>query len=128
MLLAGRRLHYLTRAREAQKPSGTPSPLQWSYKESGRTLISGNLAPTIELNAWQHVVLVRNAATGQIRGYKNGAAALTSTYSFAPGTTYNVGIGRNPGGNQHFKGLIDEVRIYDRALTDSEVLSLFQAG
>jgi hypothetical protein len=34
--------------------------------------------------------------------------------------------GRNPGGVQHFQGLIDQVRIYERALTDSEVLALFR--
>ena len=71
-------------------------------------------------------MLVRNAATKQIRGYKNGVPGLTSSYITGPGAnTYNVNIGRNPAGSQHFMGLIDEVRIYNRALSDSEVAALY---
>ena len=71
-------------------------------------------------------MLVRNAATKQIRGYKNGVPGLRRAVRAGPGAnTYNVNIGRNPAGSQHFKGLIDEVRIYNRALSDSEVAALY---
>jgi hypothetical protein len=106
--------------------SASPYALNWSHKNSSGTLVSGNLTSSTEAAQWQHVVLVRNAAAKQMTGYKNGALALTTTYTSAPGTsTYGVNIGRNPGGGQRFKGLIDEVRIYNRALTESEVASLF---
>ena len=106
--------------------AASPYALQWTHKTSGGSAVSGNLTTSIEVNAWQHVVLVRTAATNEIRGYKDGALSVTSSYATGPGTsTYNVNIGRNPAGSQHFKGLIDEVRIYDRALTDAEVAALF---
>lgn len=38
-----------------------------------------------------------------------------------------MNIGRNPGGSQDFAGLVDEVRIYDRALTDAEIRALVDA-
>jgi hypothetical protein len=107
----------------------SPFGLKWSHKESGGGLVSGDLTTSTEAGQWQHVVLVRDAATKQMRGYKNGVPALTSSYLLAPGTsTYNVNIGRNPGGAQHFGGLLDEVRIYARALTDAEVQALFGQG
>jgi Concanavalin A-like lectin/glucanases superfamily len=106
-----------------------PHRLQWSHKDASGTLLSGDLTASTELNQWQHVVLVRSAATRQIRGYKNGSLALTSTYASAPGTSsYSLNIGRNPGGNQHFKGLIDEVRVYDRALGAAEVQAVYGQG
>jgi glucose/arabinose dehydrogenase len=105
--------------------SVAPYPLRWSHKAAGGTLVSGDLAPATEADQWQHVVLVRDGATRQIRGYKNGALALSSSYSNPPDTsTYPLNIGRNPGGNQRFRGLIDEVRIYNRVLTAAEIQAL----
>jgi large repetitive protein len=99
-----------------------PYPLRWSQKQPDGTLVSGTLAAAIEPDQWQHVVLVRDGATRQIRGYKNGVLALSSSYAVAPGTNiYGVNIGRNPGGIQRFRGLIDEVRIYNRPLSAAEV-------
>ena len=103
-----------------------PYALRWSHKEPGGTLVTGDLAASTEADQWQHVVLVRDATTLELRGYKNGAPALTSSYTTPPATsTYALNIGRNPGGIQRFRGLIDEVRLYDRALTDAEVQALY---
>jgi hypothetical protein len=63
-----------------------------------------------------------------VTGYLDGAATVSGGYSQAPATsTYNLNLGRNPGGIQHFGGLIDEVRVYDRALTPAEVEATFNA-
>ena len=103
-----------------------PYPLRWSHREPGGTLALGDLTTSIEANQWQHVVLVRTGMTRQMQGYKNGVPALSSSYPFSPGTSsYALNIGRNPGGKTNFRGLIDEVRIYDRALSASEVQALY---
>jgi Concanavalin A-like lectin/glucanases superfamily len=111
-------------------PTETSAPyaLGWSHKTASGGAVTGRLTSSVEVNAWQHVVLVRNAATKQMRGYKNGVPGLTTSYVAGPAaSTYNLNIGRNPAGSQHFKGLIDEVRIYDRALTDAEVSTLYSS-
>ena len=56
---------------------------------------------------WHHVVLVRDGVAKEIRGYENGTLGLDrDLHRRSPATsTYNVNIGRNPGGGQHFKGL-----------------------
>jgi hypothetical protein len=103
-----------------------PHPLRWSHREPGGTLVLGDLTTSIEANQWQHVVLVRTGVTRQMQGYKNGVPALSSSYPFSPGTSsYALNIGRNPGGKTNFRGWIDEVRIYDRALSASEVQALY---
>jgi fibronectin type 3 domain-containing protein len=72
------------------------------------------------VNAWTHVALTYDGAT--LRLYVNGAQVATRA---AGGT---VQSGSNPlwiGGNQpygeFFQGLIDEVRVYNRALSPTEV-------
>jgi hypothetical protein len=99
-----------------------PYPLSWTHKQPDGTLVSGQLVGAVTPEQWQHVVLVRDGAARQVRGYRNGAFELASGYAVAPGTSsYALNIGRNPGGNQRFRGLIDEVRIYNRALGETEI-------
>jgi hypothetical protein len=106
-----------------------PYPLRWSQKQPDGTLVTGNLTVATEVDQWQHVVLVRDGATREITGYKNGVLALSSSYALAPGTSsYALNIGRNPGGNQRFRGRLDEVRIYDRVLSAAEVQALYEEG
>jgi hypothetical protein len=38
-----------------------------------------------------------------------------------------MNIGRNPGFGEYFPGLIDDVRVYNRALSDSEIKALYDA-
>jgi glucose/arabinose dehydrogenase len=105
--------------------AAAPHGVRWTHKASGGTVVSGSLTSSTASGQWQHVVLVRNGVTKEVRGYLNGAAALTSTYTLAPAAnTYNVNIGRNPASSQRFAGLIDEVRIYNRALSAAEVQAL----
>jgi hypothetical protein len=35
-------------------------------------------------------------------------------------------LGNYPGGDQYFKGKFDELRIYNRALNNSEIANLFK--
>ncbi|HYR88232.1 MAG TPA: LamG-like jellyroll fold domain-containing protein, partial [Terriglobia bacterium] len=80
------------------------------------------------LNTWTHLAVVAGAADTRL--YINGT--LTSTIAaFTIGTraTANTvigGTGEGPGGdNDPFKGTLDEVRVYNRALSASEILDLF---
>jgi hypothetical protein len=106
--------------------AASPYPLQWSQREPGSIGVSGRLSSSTTVGVWQHVVLVRDGQTRQIRGYKDGALALSSSYANPPGTSsYHLNIGRHAGGGQRFAGLIDEVRIYNRVLSAAEIAALF---
>jgi hypothetical protein len=109
--------------------SAAPYPLKWSYKTASGALVSGNLIPSTTIDEWHHVALVRDAGTGEIRGYRDGTLVSTSTYATSPGSSsYNLNIGRNPGGSQRFRGMIDEVRLYGRALSTADVAALAGTG
>jgi hypothetical protein len=77
------------------------------------------------LNAWTHVVMVHDGAKDLI--YFNGAkVAEKNVAGTLNNTTKNLGFGYNPidGGNW-FDGALDEVQIYNIALTDSEIAALY---
>ena len=92
---------------------GTPS---WSN-------VWGNT--TLSMNNWYHVVCVRDST--EVRLYLNGNLdGSGGSLGTNPSSPFAIGDLYGHGGNYKFKGLIDEVRIYNRALSAEEVLALFQ--
>ena len=82
---------------------------------------------TPALNQWYHVAGTWGASG--IRIYVNGALRGTNSYSgAAPTATLHSYIGRSSWPKTIVDGLIDEVSIYDRALTASEVEAIYSAG
>jgi len=76
------------------------------------------------LGVWYHVAGVYNAAAGTLNVYVNGAldngvlsGAIPTSNLDAP---VNANIGRRNGGF-YFNGIVDDVRIYNRALSISEI-------
>ncbi len=78
---------------------------------------------------WYHVVGTYNAA-GQMRIYFNGAldnSAESTEATILYTWDYDFIIGSaTPGRESYFKGIIDEVRVYNRELSAEEVSQLYQ--
>jgi hypothetical protein len=76
------------------------------------------------LNEWIHLVGTYNGSN--IMLYVNGIEKKSdnSTGSIDL-TAYNVLIGRSEGSNDYFNGQIDQVRIYNRALSAEEIKQLY---
>jgi chitodextrinase len=74
------------------------------------------------LNSWNHVAFTWDGSI--MRLYVNGVAAATQNRGGTlQSTTTPLRIGGNSPYGEMFQGRIDEVRIYNRALTQTEVLS-----
>jgi len=89
--------------------------------------------PTVSANQWYHVVGVwdRNGGTNNLRIYVNGSLAGATTVNADIGNLpVYVTIGRlyYPTINQHFEGLIDDVMIFNRALSDSKIDAIYNGG
>jgi hypothetical protein len=120
--------------------SGVPY-LRFDVSETGGFLGGGSSkvvsSTAIPLNTWTHVAAVFDASTGTLRLYINGelAALQTNVTSASVNTVFQsnepllIGAG-DLGGNvrDFFKGLIDEVELFDRALTQAEIDAIFEAG
>jgi hypothetical protein len=100
--------------------SGDPLELDESYSRGTRGLILYPSNPS----SWHHVVFTIGA--GAMTGYVDGqpANSLPGGLTLNPGTVITFG---DPNGG--FAGAIDDVRIYDRELTPTEVRRLaFNCG
>ncbi|GAA2989537.1 LamG domain-containing protein [Streptomyces flavovirens] len=83
------------------------------------------LEVTPELGRWYHLVGVRSG--DRIKLYVDGALAATETAGSADVSSGPLSVGRAKwsGGNTDFwNGSVDQVRVYDKALTDQEVKAL----
>ena len=83
-------------------------------------------ATTLQANTWYFVTGVYDAATSALHVYLNGqlddGTLLGTVTATQQKSSANVNIGRRPGSNSYnFNGRIDEVRIYARALTQTEI-------
>lgn len=80
----------------------------------------------VPLGQWHHIACTYDGTTGRI--YIDGVPAGTQTLSITPRTsTAPVTFGYAPSMHSHLPGSLDEIRIYSRALTASEITALAQA-
>jgi hypothetical protein len=77
-------------------------------------------ATTLSLNTWYHVVCV--GSSSGLRIYINGKLDASNAVAFGGGGgTTQLQIGANTGFGEYFPGRIDEVAIYNYALTADQV-------
>jgi hypothetical protein len=81
-------------------------------------------------NAWHHVAVVRDGANGEfwVDGVlKAACGGMFSVYSYS-----DVCVGNSFSGDSYqrkcWSGMLDEVRIFDRALSSNEVVRLYAEG
>ncbi len=85
---------------------------------------------SVEPDQWQHIAAVFDPGSGEIRFYKNGQAAPAIPIAFS-GFTGHAFIGANIyywGSEELFEGTIDEVAIFERALSSPEILDHYLRG
>ena len=118
----------------------------WGLKDAGKMFIMGFIRarvgvtpkggylymnPATDDDQWHHVVVVVREASppnlhDDVKLYKDGKLAeigdigLLDLWPIDTGDKEDVIIG------QRYKGLMDDLRIYDRALSDQEVAALFK--
>jgi len=91
--------------------------------------VSSNVV--LQNNVWHHLVMVYDGVL--IYNYVDGRLDGTGSQTGGLSAINCVGIGRETSGGcvgvpgNHFNGLIDEVRIYNRALSAAEVRAIFNA-
>jgi hypothetical protein len=83
---------------------------------------------TVLANTWNHVLVSYNGA-GAVSFYINGVFDSTKSASFVNSVSSNIiRIGAYQGGLLYFNGVIDELGVWSRALTATEVTELYNAG
>jgi len=88
---------------------------------------TGRTDAHLEVDRWQHVAISYDGIS-DVSFYINGELDKTIGYTIpgVVGGALNVTLGGElPDADTNFNGMIDDVRIYDRTLSDEEVLYLF---
>jgi len=110
-----------------QKDSGTaPNNFGFGYG-TGSNWASGPAFLTFTSGAWHHFVGVLNGT--HCLSYINGVQVMagpscSQPIAMTPSVKFKVGHGYSPS-SRVFKGKIDEVHIWNRTLSDNEVLALY---
>jgi len=102
---------------------------QFAFTGEGRSWQGANSATQVELNEWHYICGTYDKTIGACIYIDGRLDGTNPDKGGIDVDTFNVWIGGNaepmswkPG--RHFDGMIDEVRIYDRALSQAEVVFL----
>ena len=114
-----------------------PDGLYFALHEYGAGLneLTQTDPATAPLGTWAHFALVRDVSANTWQFYVNGAP-LAGTHSFTNDPagdgshpSFDVSIGRRGGFNTgFFNGHLDEIAIYDKALTQSQIETHYNAA
>ncbi|MDB4310242.1 hypothetical protein N9956_02345 [Akkermansiaceae bacterium] len=93
---------------------------------SGYDRVREGSTPSEYSGSWSFWVFTKNANTGEMSIYLNGALKATETGQTSEiGEIASVVLGDNVNGGNGYEGAIDEVRIYSQALDSAQVLSRY---
>jgi hypothetical protein len=109
--------------------SADPKQLLWCAKNgTGIPGCQAQIASTEYNETYQLFTIVYNATTSTLTGYINGVVTLatTSVGAFPTPLATSYAIGAALGGGQALNGSIDELRIYNRMLTTTEISQLYR--
>jgi hypothetical protein len=87
-------------------------------------LTAAGAAPTATDGAWHHAIGVADATGTRIwmDGKRIDSDGTSLPFTYTAGVAFTAG--RSSTGFQPFEGALDDVRVYNRALTDSEITAL----
>jgi len=106
--------------------------LQFFLRDTNGVVTSVTSTAPINDNLFHHVAGVRDIATDTIRiyidGVQVGSTTDLTTGSFVTNLDLLIGAYSSTPGSNNFDGLIDEVELFDRALSSSEIADIFNAG
>jgi len=96
-----------------------------NYSSGGRVTATFNSA---WLNTWSYYTFTAQSGVG-MKIYRNGtqigSSGTTSTFTVE---SKSLRVARYDGGSSYWPGMIDDLRIYNRALSTSEIQALYSRG
>lgn len=113
-----------------QQNAGNTNQYTWGYGDgSGWSNTTGNF--NLTANVWQLLTVVKDAnyCYAYINGVEQVSARASCSAAIAPATSMNFRIGMGfSGGGRNWIGSVDEVRVYNRAITVDEIKQLYNMG
>lgn len=115
--------------------SGSDTRLRFYRWFSGAAGSWNSAASSLQMGVWQHVAVVydSSSASNDPIFYIDGSVSTTAEFGTPSGTASSdaartLTIGNRPAADRTFDGSIDEVRLYNRALSAAEIAALYNQG
>ena len=109
--------------------SGTIPSISFEVFNNGNSSTAGSQLPNFISGVWHNIVGTYESGTNNMRLYMNGSLIRQATPSASASTIgYNPSglfIGADTNGASEFAGDIDDVRIYNRVVSGTEIGSLY---
>ncbi|MFH1845527.1 MAG: LamG-like jellyroll fold domain-containing protein, partial [bacterium] len=114
----------------AQQSSGL---VVFNLRDSSNNGIACTGGTAVNDGLWHHIVAVRDESLNQNRIYVDGDLEDTQTYDYGAGfgASTPIGIGYmayNYNPDYYYDGLLDEIALYSRDLTEAEIDDHYAAG
>ncbi|CAM3670444.1 LamG-like jellyroll fold domain-containing protein [Pontibacter korlensis] len=92
-----------------------------------KTEVGANNA-TFLTDEWVHVVVIRDRESKKLRLYRNGAlvSEASDNTSAGIGQTESLVIGNNSNYNGPYRGMLDELKVYNYSLSEEEISALYR--
>ncbi|HSX39540.1 MAG TPA: LamG domain-containing protein, partial [Candidatus Saccharimonadales bacterium] len=103
--------------------SGSPGKLSFTADGGTNTGIS---VTTLSTGNWYHVAMVTDGTKTKL--YINGSLDAQTNFSGTIPSTGGIAIGADPSGTNAWAGKIDDVRIYNRTFSSSDIQILYNWG
>ena len=112
--------------------SGTDNVRVYAKDSNGNELDTLSNFATLSINTWAMVTVIIDTPNDKILFYKDNQSTATEKTGASWSGTFNntrvLRVGDHASGSTRFDGLIDDVRIYNRALSSDEVKQNYNAG
>ena len=101
----------------------------FSFATSGGAAVINNSTGTISVNQWSHVaVVVDSGVTNGTKLYINGSSETLGTHTITTNNSAPFQLGKRYDTSFTFGGLMDEVAIFNSALSASDVSDIYNSG
>jgi hypothetical protein len=90
-----------------------------NFNGYGSNLADGN---------WHHVTCVNDSNAGTVKVYEDGVQIGSNNQGATNSSSGTFYIGTKDGTNEVFKGQLDDIRVYNYALTAAQVKTLYTGG
>jgi hypothetical protein len=123
-------MHFWTSVKGDAAPAGGPGSLFANLLDTaGQAHFLSTASGLLAANQFQHVALTYSKTIGQARMYLNGQIVLDQFVGqFTPETRTAIYFGWRTMAGERFRGTMDEIGIYNRALTFLEIQAIYVAG
>jgi len=112
--------------------NGTDNKPYYFLRNTSGASLKTEFGSVMDVGRWYHFVIVQDGANDTAYLYQDGAleATVSSVGEITQTTNQTAKIGKHwdSGASGNFKGLTNEVAIWDEALTSSEVTALYNSG